>query len=323
MNGKYMTDILYLIIGIVGILWGADRLTDGASALARRFRVSELVIGLTVVAFGTSLPEFVISFVSALRGSSELSMGNIVGSNIFNTLTIVGVSALFCPIAVGRSVVRKDMPFALLASLVLAVMSFDTFLSGAGEDVITRGEGLVLLAFFTVFMAYTFSIARNGGEQEDAQEQAAVVPYGRIAVSLLAGLAALVAGGRLFVDGATGIALALGVSETVVGLTIVAAGTSLPELATSVVAARKGSSALAVGNVIGSNVFNIFLVVGCSAVAAPLDAGVVSGADFALMVFGLLLLWLFSSTKLTVERWEGGILVSAYLLYMAWLVVKA
>ncbi len=316
-----MTDILYLIIGIVGILWGADRLTDGASALARRFRVSELVIGLTVVAFGTSLPEFVISFVSALQGSSELSMGNIIGSNIFNTLTIVGVSALFCPIAVGRSVVRKDMPFALLASLVLAVMSFDTFLWGAGEDVITRGEGLVLLAFFMVFMAYTFSIARNG-EQEDFQEQT-VVSYGRIVIFLLAGLAALVVGGRLFVDGATGIALALGVSETIVGLTIVAAGTSLPELATSVVAARKGSSALAVGNVIGSNVFNIFWVVGCSAVAVPLDAGVVSGADFALMIFGLLLLWLFSSTKLTVERWEGGILVSAYLLYMAWLVVKA
>ncbi|MDE7379063.1 MAG: calcium/sodium antiporter [Paraprevotella sp.] len=318
-----MIDILYLIIGIAGILWGADRLTDGASALARRFRVSELVIGLTVVAFGTSLPEFVISFVSALRGSSELSMGNIIGSNIFNTLTIVGVSALFCPIAVGRSVVRKDMPFALLASLVLAAMSFDTFLSGTGEDVITRGEGLVLLAFFTIFMGYTFSIARNGGEQEDTQEQIAVVSYARIVICLLTGLAALVIGGRLFVDGATGIALAMGVSETIVGLTIVAAGTSLPELATSVVAARKGSSALAVGNVIGSNVFNIFWVVGCSAVAAPLDAGVVSAADFALMVFGLLLLWLFSSTKFTVERWEGGVLVSAYLLYMAWLVAKA
>lgn len=316
-----MISALYLIIGVAAILWGADKLTDGASALARRFQVPELVIGLTVVAFGTSLPEFVVSMASALSGSSELSMGNIVGSNVFNALVIVGASALCAPIAVSRSTVYKDIPFSLLASLVLLIMSFDVLLSADISDRITRGDGLVLLGFFAVFMAYTFSMAR-GGKEAASPEKSALVSYARIAVLLVVGLVALVVGGRLFVNGATGIALAMGVSEAIVGLTIVAAGTSLPELATSIVAARKGSSALAIGNAIGSNIFNIFFVVGCSAVAAPLDAGTVSVVDFALLVFSLLLLWLFSATKLTIERWEGGLLLAVYVSYVAWLIAQ-
>ncbi|MCM1108786.1 MAG: calcium/sodium antiporter [Clostridium sp.] len=319
-----MWDILCLLVGMAGILWGADKLTDGASALARRFRISELVVGLTVVAFGTSLPEFVISFVSALQGSSDLSMGNVVGSNLFNSLVIVGVSALFCPIVVERSTVTKDMPFALLASLVLVVMSWDVWLSGVDEDVVTRGDGIVLLGFMSVFMAYTLSMARKGEEGTSTQpSENSMVSYGRIAVYLILGLLALVVGGRMFVTGATGIALALGVSEVVVGLTIVAAGTSLPELAASVMAARKGSSAMAIGNVIGSNVFNIFFVVGCSAVVTPIHAAAVSVADYVLMVGSMLLLWMFSFTRFTVSRGEGGFLLALYVGYVGWLVAQA
>ena len=319
--------VVWLLVGIVLVLLGADKLTDGAAGLARRFNVTELVIGLTVVAFGTSLPEFVASFMSALKGSSELSIGNIVGSNTFNVLAIVGCSALASPIVISKSTIRKDIPFAILATLSLIVVSLDTLLDGPQFAArISRTDGLLLLGFFAVFMFYTFSIARNK-EGTDGQPQQAVqparMPYARIFLYIVLGLAALVFGGNLFVDAATEIALGLGVSETVVGLTLVAAGTSLPELATSIVAARKGSSAIAIGNVVGSNIFNIFFVMGFCAIVSPMPVGSISYFDFGLMLLSMLILWCFSYTKRVVERWEGGFMVAVYLVYLSYLLYHA
>ena len=220
--------VVLLLVGIALVLLGADKLTDGATGLARRFNVTEMVIGLTVVAFGTSLPEFVTSFMSALKGSSEISIGNIVGSNTFNVLMIVGCSALVSPIVISKSTIHKDIPFAILATLSLIVVSLDAVLDGGQfENLISRTDGLMLLGLFAVFMFYTFSIARNkdgAGEQPQAL-QIAPMSYGRIFLYVILGLAGLVFGGNLFVDAATEIALSMGVSETVVGLTLVAAGT--------------------------------------------------------------------------------------------------
>lgn len=318
--------ILLLIVGGALVLFGADRLTDGATALARRFGVTEMVIGLTVVAFGTSLPEFVTSFMSTLKGSSDISIGNIVGSNIFNTLVIVGASALVYPIVIRKSTVTKDIPFSVLASIMLIVVVFDVALDGAAMNILTRTDGLVMLGFFSVFMAYTFFMARNTEELSNSNESNVPVkqmPYWKIFLFIILGLAGLVLGGNLFVESACDIALSLGISETVVGLTIVAAGTSLPELATSVVAARKGSSAIAIGNVVGSNIFNIFFVMGMCATIAPMKVGNISYIDLALMLVSMLMLWGFSFSKRKIERWEGALLVIVYLIYLSYLVYNA
>lgn len=315
--------LILLIVGIVLILFGADKLTDGATGLARRFNVTELVIGLTVVAFGTSLPEFVTSFMSTLKGSSDISIGNIVGSNIFNVLMIVGCAAWLSPITISKSTIAKDIPFAILASLVLVIVSTDSLLDGGAPDMLSRTDGLVLLGYFAVFMFYTYFISRNKesgeGMQEPAKPQNAM-PYWKIFLYIVIGLAGLVLGGNLFVDGASEIALAMGVSETIVGLTLVAAGTSLPELATSMVAAKKGSSAIAIGNVIGSNIFNIFFVMGICAAVQPMAVGNISYLDLGLMLASMLLLWGFSYTKRTVERWEGILLVLIYVGYVGYLI---
>lgn len=318
--------ILLLIVGAALVLFGADRLTDGATALARRFGVTEMVIGLTVVAFGTSLPEFVTSFMSTLKGSSDISIGNIVGSNIFNTLVIVGASALVYPIVIRKSTVTKDIPFSVLASIMLIVVVFDVALDGAAMNILTRTDGLLMLGFFSVFMAYTFFMARNTEELSTSNESNVPVkqmPYWKISLFIILGLAGLVLGGNLFVESACEIALSLGISETVVGLTIVAAGTSLPELATSVVAARKGSSAIAIGNVVGSNIFNIFFVMGMCATIAPMKVGNISYIDLALMLVSMLMLWGFSFSKRKIERWEGALLVIVYLIYLSYLVYNA
>lgn len=315
-------DFLSLVGGAALILVGADWLTDSATGLARRFNVPEMVIGLTVVAFGTSLPELVASLTSAIQGCSGLSIGNIVGSNIFNVLAIVGCSALCFPIAIGRSTLQKDLPFTLLASFVIAAMVFDSVFDAPSRNMLTRVEGLTLLGFFMVFMFYTFSMARDKNGS-CASDNVPLMSYGKILMLFIIGLAGLVVGGNLFVGGASSIALAMGVSETVVGLTLMAAGTSLPELATSIVAARKGCSAIAVGNVIGSNIFNIFFVLGTCATITPLPVGDISYMDIGLMILSLGMMWIFAFTKRTIERWEGAVMVVAYLAYLTCLVVQA
>jgi len=308
---------LFIIIGVTLVLWGADRLTEGASAIARRLNVPEIVIGLTIVAAGTSAPEMFVSVVSALKGTPDLAIGNVVGSNIFNCLLIVGVASLVAPMTIAKTTVVKDIPFTLMASALLLILCMDGWRSlSLSGNVISRLDGFWLLLGFAAFMYYTFQIAKAGTAEQNV---APPMPIWRGALWLLVGLSCLVLGSNLFVDSASAIATGFGISEGVVGLTIVAGGTSMPELATSVVAARKGKSAMAIGNVIGSNVFNILLILGTTAVICPMQIGGITLIDLGVMLLSVVLIWLFSYTKYTIERWEGGLLTTIFLVYMGWL----
>ena len=305
-------DIVIIIIGIVCVLKGADFLTEGAAALARRVNIPEIVIGLTIVAAGTSAPELFVSLVSALKGTPDLAVGNVVGSNTMNCMLIVGCAAMVAPMTISRSTVKKDIPFAVGASVLLMLLALNSFLG--------RFDGILLLAGFVSFMVYSLRQAKNG--QGDATTEEKQQNPWLSALYIVLGLVGLVIGSNLFVDHASSLALALGISEGVVGLTVVAGGTSLPELATSVVAARKGQSAIAIGNVIGSNVFNILLILGLTATISPLQIEGITTIDMAVMLISVTLVWLFSFTRYTVERWEGAALVGGYLVYLAWLIIS-
>ncbi len=308
-------DIVLIVVGIVLVLWGADRLTDGAVAVAQRLRIPEMVIGLTIVGLGTSMPELCISLVSALKGTSDLAVGNVVGSNIFNTLLIVGVAAMVAPITILRSTVWKDMPWSMLAGVLLAVLCFD--------GCVSRLDALILFAIFLIFMGYTLYQAKKGKAEMSAEEaRSARTPLAAAGLIIL-GLACLVVGSNVFVDAATRVARSLNVSDAVIGLTIVAGGTSLPELATSVVAARKGQSAIAIGNVIGSNVFNVLLIIGLTGLICPMELQGITLIDYAVMTLGMAMLWCFSYTRLLVERWEGAALTAVFATYLAWLLYNA
>ena len=316
-----MLDIVFLVGGLVLILLGANGLTDGAAAVAKRFKISDLVIGLTIVAFGTSAPELVISVMAALGGSAEMAIGNVVGSNIFNVLAIIGVTAMVMPIKVGEGTMSKEIPLVILSSIVIAFMANDILLDGGSSNVISRIDGLVLLGFFLIFLRYTFAIARSGGEEKEG-EKIKEMPIWKSTLFILGGLAGLIYGGQLFVDGASGIASSLGVSESIIGLTIVAGGTSLPELATSVTAALKKNSGIAIGNVIGSSLFNIFFVLGCSASISPLPMGGINNVDMAVLVGSAILFWLVGwfFKKRTITRVEGALLVICYVAYTVYLI---
>ena len=316
-----MLDTLLLVGGLALILLGANGLTDGAAAVAKRFNISDLVIGLTIVAFGTSAPELVISCMAALGGSADMAIGNVVGSNIFNVLAIIGVTAMVMPIKVGEGTLSKEIPLVVLASMVLAFCANDVLLDGGSANVISRIDGLVLLGFFMIFLRYTFAIARNGGEETEG-EKIKEMPIWKSVLFILGGLVGLIYGGQLFVDGASGIASSLGVSESIIGLTIVAGGTSLPELATSVTAALKKNPGIAVGNVIGSNLFNIFFVLGCSSTIAPLSMGGINNVDMLVLVGSAILFWVvgwFFKNR-TVTRIEGCMLTACYVAYTAYLI---
>ena len=306
-----LLDIVLIIIGVALVLFGADRLTEGASALARRMNVPEIIIGLTIVAAGTSAPELFVSLVSALKGTPDLAVGNVVGSNTMNAMLIVGCAAMVAPMTISRSTVKKDIPFSVVASVLLILLALDSFLG--------RVDGIILLAGFAVFMVYTLMQAKAGSASE---VQAETSPVWKNIVYLLGGLLGLVLGSNLFVDSASSVAYALDISEGVVGLTVVAGGTSLPELATSVVAARKGQSAMAIGNVIGSNVFNILLILGLTATITPMELQGITVVDLLVMVVSMLLVWGFSYTKYTVARWEGAVLSLAFFAYLGWLLAN-
>lgn len=313
-SNNMLLNTVFIVLGIILVLWGADRMTEGSVALAERFNVSQLTIGLTIVAMGTSLPEFCVSLVSALKGTPDLAVGNIVGSNIFNALLIVGVAAMVTPINITLTTVRKDIPFALVASVLLMMMCFD------GK--ISRLNGAILLAMFAIFMVITFKTAGQDPQAPTADQPAKKpMKLWLCVVFIIAGLGALILGSELFVNGATKVATLLGVSQAVIGLTIVAGGTSLPELATSVVAARKGNSGIAIGNVLGSNVFNILFILGVTGVISPMHMQGITMMDLSVMVTAMIMLWLFSYTKLTLERWEGAVLTATFLIYMGYLLV--
>lgn len=305
-----MMSILYIIIGIVFVVEGANLLTDGAEALAQRMNIPQIVIGLTVVAFGTSMPEFFVSFVSALKGTSDLAIGNIVGSNIFNAMLIVGIAAMVAPMVITKATVKKDIPFALFSSLLLLVLCYD--------GTISRMDSLIMLVAFGAFMVYTLRLAKKGkAEEGDTKKNYTIT---KSVLMVVIGLCCLISGSDFFVRGAQEIAKSLGVSEAVIGLTIVAGGTSLPELATSVVAARRGRSGIAIGNVIGSNVFNILMILGVTGVICPMQIQGITMVDFSMMILSMVLLWLFSFTKYTIARWEGAVLSLIYIGYIGWLV---
>lgn len=325
-----LLNALWIVVGVVLVLWGADRLTEGAVAVAERLRVPQIVIGLTIVALGTSMPELCVSVVSALKGTPDLAVGNVVGSNIFNALLIVGVAALVAPMTILRSTVFKDVPCALVASVVLLMMC-------QNDWVITRLDGAILFVFFLVFMRLTIKGATSAqpvaqpvqGEPtqgQTAQEAAADEASAKQPMKgwlaglwMVVGLAALIGGSNLFVGGATEVARALNVSDAVIGLTIVAGGTSLPELATSVVAAKKGNSGIAIGNVLGSNVLNILFILGLTGMISPMHIEGITNVDLYMMLVSTIMIWFFSFTKYTIERWEGAVLVLTFGGYMWYL----
>lgn len=345
-------NIVLLVLGVIIVLKGADWLTDGAVNIATRFGVSQMVIGLTIVAMGTSMPEFCVSMVSALKGTPDLAVGNVVGSNTLNTLLIVGCSALVAPIMVKRSSVKRDIPFAVVASLLMLLFCLD----GA----IGRVDAAVLFAGFCLFMFVTLkyakttegpaaSVATNGAatataaaastsvsetptSQTSAPEasvsqtsasEASVASMLKAVVMLVVGLLCLIAGSNMFVDNASFVASSLGVSDAVIGLTIVAGGTSMPELATSMVSAKKGNSDIAIGNVIGSNVFNILMIIGITGLVKPMHIAGITTLDLIMMLASMLLMWFFCRTTYKVKRWEGAVLTIVYLAYLTWLVMNA
>lgn len=310
-TGSMLINIVLLVMGLVVVLKGADWLTDGAVNIASRFGVSQMVIGLTIVAMGTSMPELCVSMVSALKGTPDLAVGNVVGSNTLNTLLIVGCSALVAPIMVKRSSVRRDIPFAVLASLLMLIFCLD-----GGID---RLDAALLFILFAVFMFVTVKYGKNEG----TEAKTTAAPLGKAALLLVVGLVCLILGSNLFVDNASYIASTLGVSDAVIGLTIVAGGTSLPELATSMVSAKKGNSDIAIGNVIGSNVFNILMIIGVTGLVKPMHIKGITSLDLIVMLASMLLLWFFCRTTYKVKRWEGAVLAISYIAYLAWLIAQA
>ena len=311
--------IVYFVVGIVLVILGADWLTKGASDLARRLKMSELMIGLTIVAVGTSLPELVISVSSALSGNSGISLGNVLGSNIFNGMLILGVTAMITPIAFSGKMLSREIPFNLLASIVILLVSGSMLVGGAPGEYITRYSGMLLLCFCAVFVRYTFSL-KGGDEEETAQQPMSV---GKILLFIAGGLAALIFGGKMFVSGASDIARGFGLSEALIGITIVSAGSSLPELAVSVSAARKGNVGIALGNVLGSNILNVFFILGCSATISPISLEGFSPVDYYVLLASSLFIYLFCAFfgKNKITRIEGSLLVAGYVAYIVYLIM--
>lgn len=318
-----MLTYLLLVVGFVLLIKGADWLVDGASAIAGRFNISDLVIGLTVVAFGTSTPELFVNIIASAKGNTDIAIGNVLGSNIANVFLILGVSAIIYPLSVTKGTVWKGIPFGLLAVIVLAFMANDRLIDGSATSLLTRIDGLILLAFFSIFLYYSFSIATTIEEMEEQLPR----KTRSMAISLLLviiGLVGLTLGGQWIVNGAIKLAMSFGMSESLVGLTIVAVGTSLPELATSAMAAYKKNVEIAVGNVVGSNIFNIFLVLGVSSTVKPLPFQTRSNLDIAVVILSSLLLFLFMFTgkKRSLDRWEGIVFVILYVAYIAFLILN-
>jgi cation:H+ antiporter len=314
--------ILLFVAGLAIILYGANLLTDGASALARRFNISELVIGLTIVALGTSLPELVISLGAALQGSPGISLGNVIGSNIFNGMLILGVTALIFPVTFNNKMLTREIPFNLLAAIVLTLIAGSMIYAGNGEgEYITRNGGMILLCFLAIFIRYTFSIAKDDSTDEESGPQMSTL---KITLSIIGGLVGLIFGGKLFVNAATEIATAAGLSEAIIGITIVSAGSSLPELAVSVNAARKKNVGIALGNVLGSNILNIFLILGCTATICPIELSQFNYVDFYTLIGSAILIYIVGKFggKATITRAEGALLVCCYIAYTIYLIMN-
>lgn len=310
-----------LIVGFAFLIKGADLLVDGASALAKKMKISDLVIGLTVVAFGTSTPELFVNIFAAIGGNTEIAIGNILGSNIFNVFVILGLSSLVYPLHVAHNTIWKEIPFSLLAAVMVFVLANDALIDAQTSSMLSRIDGIVLLAFFAIFICYVVAVAR----QDNQSLQGEVIHkmgLWKVVFFIAGGLAGLVFGGKLLVEAAVTIARTLGVSESLIGFTIVAGGTSLPELATSAVAAYKRNSDIAVGNIVGSNIFNIFYILGISAVIRPIPFTAANNFDVWVTILSSCALFasMFIGKRRFMERGEGAFFVVCYIAYVCYLV---
>lgn len=321
-------DILFLLIGLALILAGANFLTDGSAALAQRFRVPEFIIGLTIVAVGTSTPELVVSVLSAIAGKSDVAIGNVVGSNIFNVFLILGVCALVRPLPLTAGNIRRDIPFGVATSILLLILATDSLFRAGAVDRIGRLDGVLMLVIYALLMIYTIRAtgrtAAPSSTSSETEGDAARRPMAGwlMAVMIVGGLAGLIFGGEMFLNNATALARRMGISESVIAITLVAGGTSLPELASSVVSLLKGKSDMALGNVIGSNIANILLILGLSATINPLTMGGITMVDLLVVLLSSVLLFLaaFTFRRQAVDRWEGALFLVIYALYIGYLI---
>ncbi len=312
--------VILLLIGLGLIVLGADWLVDGASSVARRMGVSEFVIGLTIVGFGTSCPELVVSLTGALEGNSAISLGNVVGSNIFNILFILGLTSVILPVSMTDKNRRRDIPICLAATTVLLLFGMTDALLGAGRsNMLSRWEGGILLLLFAGYMVFCFKTDKDGATGESASQK--TLPVWKAVGLIVAGLAGLVFGGELFVDNATELARSLGVSDKFIAVTILAGGTSLPELATCIVAAAKGKDLLALGNILGSNVFNALFILGTASVISPVSFDSMMLGDVVAFLSSaiLLLIWAYSGRRNRIDRWEGAVMLLCFAAYYAYL----
>ena len=316
-----MITYILFIIGFIFLIKGADLLVDGSAGVAKKMKISNIVIGLTIVAFGTSTPELIVNIFASLQGNSQIAIGNILGSNIANILLILGISAIIYPITAKKNTILKEIPLSLLAIIVLGFMANDFIIDGSSFSGITRIDGLILLSFFTIFFYYTFGITKS--DQDIVEEEIKVLSYFKAISFIIVGLIGLVIGGKWIVDGAIQIAELFNISQSLIGLTIIAIGTSLPELATSAIAAYKKQSDIAIGNVVGSNIFNIFWIIGISSVINPLPFSPDSNIDISMTIFAsiILLLVMFIGKKRIIERWQGVLMLILYVAYIIFLVM--
>ncbi|MFO7371180.1 MAG: calcium/sodium antiporter [Bacteroidales bacterium] len=317
-----LLNIILLLTGFALLIKGADFLVLGSSSLARRFNISELVIGLTIVALGTSAPEMVVSVIAAMKGQNDVAIGNVIGSNIFNLFLILGVAAMITPIVVQHSTIVKEIPYTIIAAFMLMLLANDHLYTDSRANRIGFIDGLILLALFAIFLYYVFRNMKNDNQEMSSDKK--TFGLWKSLLLILTGLAGLVLGGSLSVNNAVDIAHTLGISERIIGLTIVAAGTSLPELATSAVAAYRKNADIAVGNIVGSNIFNILLVLATSALLQPLPYQLTFNTDITFLIGGTMLLLLFTYTgkKAVIQRWQGTALVLLFIGYTITLIVS-
>lgn len=320
---KMIVSFILLIIGFVLLVKGADFFVEGSSTIAKYLKIPSIIIGLTIVAMGTSAPEAAVSIIAGINGSNDIAVSNVLGSNIFNLLVVVGISAIIKPITIQNQIIKKEYPFMLMATIVLIVMSFDVVLGNGLSNILTRSEAIVLLIFMCVFMYSIISSALQS--RKEAVTEEVEKPKHSMILSIvftLGGLAGIIIGGQFVVDSAEKIALGFGMSETLVGLTIVAIGTSLPELVTSIVAAKKGESDIAIGNVVGSNIFNILFVLAVSAVITPMGINMLCLTDMLILIAASLFAYVFCITKNKVNRVEGIILTVTYVVYLVYAIIR-
>ena len=317
-----MLVFVLFVAGFVILTFGANWLVDGASSIAKRFNIPNLIIGLTIVAFGTSAPEMVVNLLASYNGNTEIAIGNVVGSNIFNILVILGISSIIYPLKVHQQTIFKEIPLSLLAAIVLFACANDQIIDGQAFNTISRIDGLIFLSFFIIFIYYTIDISTNKAN-DASDEDVKQLGLGKSILYIIAGLAGLIIGGRWIVNGAVEIAAIIGISESITGLTIIAAGTSLPELATSVVAAYKRNADIAIGNVVGSNIFNIFFILGLSSLISPLPLAKSNNIDILMVILAslLLVLFVFIGKGRQITKGEGILLLVVYLSYLIYLVL--